>query len=503
MKYKVFLLLVLLGISALMWRCEDPLDGETFISSSEVPAAMWLEQHPGYSEWVALLKRANVYNTLNVNATYTIFAADNDAVAEYLKNNGYASVEEVPVSVAENLMKYHIIPGVKYAHGTFNGKIATETASGDVLSVTIREGGINAMYVNDVSLILEKDIEVINGYIHILEKVLEPIMSSVWDVLNEPDNGFTVFRDAVKETGYDSLLDSRTLTLLNVALKDYKSVFVVPDEVFRANGIESFADLKARFPGDALKEYIGYHIINSYEDFAALAEMYEGQSSKCYRTYATNKLLLVELAADDILLNGEARLQSGKYNIQARNGYLHCVDGLLAVKDPGRAVYTEWEFTENWEFRILEYWRQYSASRRGNTYALDRKNATTIAWRCVPDNDEAVTYKLYSQNNSAYPYENDDLLRVDLGSTGWLEMEMPALPAGTYRVTVVSRGWSSGDGNYQLSIDYKKLGTPITMSGLKESLGEVTFEKTESHLIRLTLTKTGHIELDRLIFEPK
>ena len=114
-----------------------------------------------------------------------------------------------------------------------------------------------------------------------------------------------------------------------------------------------------------------------------------------------------------------------------------------------------------------------------------------------------MTYKLYSQNNSAYPYENDDLLRVDLGSTGWLEMEMPALPTGTYRVTVVSRGWSSGDGNYQLSIDYKKLGTPITMSGLKESLGEVTFEKTESHLIRLTLTKTGHIELDRLIFEPK
>lgn len=501
MRYKYFLLTILVGVLTLFWRCEDPLDGETFVSSSEMPAAMWLEEHEEYSEWVALLKRANLYNTLNVNTTYTIFAANNEAVAEYLRNNGYASVEDVPVSTAEYLMKYHVIPGVKYSHSSFNGKIASETASEDILSVTVREGGINAMYVNDTALIIEKDIEVINGYIHILERVLEPIMTSVWDVLNRDENGFTIFRDAVKETGYDTVLNTRSLTWLKVSLKDYKSVFVVSDEVFRANGIDNLAALKVMFPEDALKEYIGYHIINSYEDFTALAEFNGGRDNKCYRTYTEDKLILVKLETDNILLNDEVRLQTNKYDIQANNGFLHCIDGLMPVRDPGRAVHTEWEFTESRDFQVLEYWRQYSDSRDGNTYSIDRKNVSTIAWKCIPDNDEAVTYKLYYQNE-AYPYENNDLLYIDLGSTGWVEMEMPALPAGTYKVTVVSKGWGTS-GNYQLSIDYKKVGTPITMTALKENLGEITFDKTESHIVRLSMTKTGSIELDRLIFEPK
>ena len=163
---KKLILIMIVLLTGCLFGCKDSLDDETFAAYDEQPVGIWLEQQPEYSEWVSLLKRTDLYNALNVNMDFTCFVADNDAVAGYLQEKGYASVDEIPLSEASYLMRYHIIPGNAYKQSALSGQLIDTTASGDYLTVKYRDGGVNAMYVNDTALIVRKDTEVINGYLH-------------------------------------------------------------------------------------------------------------------------------------------------------------------------------------------------------------------------------------------------------------------------------------------------------------------------------------------------
>ncbi|MEI3154545.1 MAG: fasciclin domain-containing protein [Odoribacter sp.] len=51
--------------------------------------------------------------------------------------------------------------------------------------------------MNDVARIISKDVEVTNGVIHVIDHVLDPILRTVKDVVDNEQN-YTIFREALK-----------------------------------------------------------------------------------------------------------------------------------------------------------------------------------------------------------------------------------------------------------------------------------------------------------------
>lgn len=506
---KILLLSGLLLLSLWMVRCKDSLEDTTFVTSEEKPVGMYLAEQPEYSEWVKLLRRTDLFNALNISATkFTCFIADNNAVQEYLQAKGYATVDDIPLADAIYLMRYHIIPGNAYTHSSFAGQILDTTASGDYLTVKYGEGGINAMYVNEASLIIRKDIETINGYLHKIDKLLDPIIETVWDLIKKQDE-YSIFREGLEYCQLEDWLKTRNKTVNTTSIRDYKTVFIVSNATFQAEGIHSLEDLKNRFPSQdgtspdsVLRQFMLYHVLNSYADFGQLSDFDDGVTLKVknYVTMATDALLSVEDLNKQLVINRYADsvlLVPDKYDQQASNGYLHEINKLMPISNPRPARYV-WEFTDIEDCRILTDVYKKPVKDQ-STYKLDRENAIDVEWFCVPDNDGAVKY------NRRTTWMNDDLLYVSLGNVGWVKLRTPVIAKGTYKVTIRKFQWGTR-GKAQLYIDDEKLGPILdfSQSGTASTyvLGNRTFAETSRHWVKLVAHKAGDTEVDYLLFEP-
>lgn len=505
---KILLLSGLLLLSLWITSCKDSLEDSTFATAEEKPVGIYLDEQPEYSEWVKLLRRTNLFNALNISKTkFTCFVADNDAVQQYLQEKGYATIDDIPLAEAIYLMRYHIVPGNAYTHSSFSGQILDTTASGDYLTVRYRDGGINAMYVNDASLIIRRDIETINGYLHKIDKLLDPITESVWDLISQ-QNDYSIFREAIEYCQLEEWLKARNKTVNERSVRDYKTVFVVSNETFREAGINSLDDLKNHFPSQAgtsqdsvLKQYLLYHVINSYSDFGQLSEFDKDATvkTKNYVTMASDQLISIEDLNKQLVINRYADsvlIVADKYDQQANNGYLHEVNDLMPVSTPRPAKFV-WEFSDIEDCRILEAYKNTSLPDQSK-YVIDRENATDIEWFTVPDNNNAVQYNIRSG------WTSGDLLWVSLGNVGWVKVRTPVIVQGTYKITIRKFQWGTR-GRAQLYIDEEKFGPVLNFAsggGENVVLGNKTFPTNGRHWIKLVSLRSGDTEVDQLTFEP-
>jgi uncharacterized surface protein with fasciclin (FAS1) repeats len=106
-------LIFFLGL--VMFSCQDPYENNLYKAYEELPVATYLKSKPEeFSMWVEVIERAGLFNTLNLNTTYTCFVPSNDAVREYLNNRNLTSVSELSAEEAAVLVKYHTIISVSF-----------------------------------------------------------------------------------------------------------------------------------------------------------------------------------------------------------------------------------------------------------------------------------------------------------------------------------------------------------------------------------------------------
>lgn len=505
-----------------LYSCKDPYADNSFIKDeSAMPAASYLEQANSLhvSIWVDLLKYTNLFNALNLSADYTCFVPDNDAMTAYLAQKGVTKVSDLDIDDAKLLVKYHTIKGKMYNAISFeNGIIPDSTASGDYLATTFNELSSD-IYVNSEAAI-QRTLSTPNAYIHVLNKVLTPVTETIWGKVN--NDKFSIFRQAILQTGFDTLLNRISEEIDGVQYKRKYTLFAVPDSIYHAQNIASFTvlldSLKATTTPAKLVAYVGYHLIGQVASYNTLSTFSTDVKSTNYNTLAEAMLLNVSEVNRQLYLNYDIVTKKGIQLIAAnkncKNGLVHIINDVMPVKTQN-ASSVIWEFTDySLLASVLPKYRTAALTSDYNFSIFDKKIFNCYAWGTVPEGRIGLIYNISNKNSTeAYKAVNYDYLMLSLGQYGWVEMTSATIAAGKYSVSLghFNKAATAPGAKIMFIVDGKYFGSQLAASGASVSkdqylntvLGTIEFTETTKHKIRILATDNNSSYLDCLTFTPQ
>ena len=160
---------------------------------------------------------STVRELLGARGHYTCFAPTNEAIQEYLDSLCEIGqlesnlLEEISDSVAEALVFNSLIQhGESEAYATTDfseGPLGRTNMNDRYISISFDNDADNntLIFVNINSMVIDGDIEVENGFIHTVDKVLSPSNASVADLVIQAEN-MKLFGSLLVLTGWDRKL---------------------------------------------------------------------------------------------------------------------------------------------------------------------------------------------------------------------------------------------------------------------------------------------------------
>lgn len=493
----LILLAILLG--QVFSYCEKEQFNERFFEEEELLISDYLDEKPEtYSTLSRVLEITQLKNTLNAYGHYTFFAPDNDAFDLFLSEQGKGSVEEFDVDYLTNLVKYHLL-NIEIESSYFrDGVIQDTTYSGDHLVVTFSEGGLETIMVNEAT-ITERDIYVENGILHQVNDVLDPVIGSVVDRLNEAGT-FTLFSDALELTGLSDSLDLIIIPVNeDISYRSRFTLFVEDDETYAQSGIHGLQDLVDRYSdtgdptdrNDGLYRFVAYHVI---PDLYFLNDI----DSFNYQTLAANYLINVEVEQGIFLnkMDGEEFITvlEDESNQQAKNGTYHVIDKILEPFEPS-PVYMVIDLTN---YQGISIGREYTEIEMKDIRGINSDNTG-----------------IYFRNSILADGETN--LQTTENGVGWeVEFELPPISRGKYDVYF---HWASHDMNTwwaQAFWDGARMGGTFSFVHQKrwpgqewkrdyntsQHMGRVVLSETRAHTLKFVSLQSGYGNFDYLVLWP-
>lgn len=546
----------------LLFSCDDPYENDNFVVYDLYPAATYLEtRQDEFSEWIEILKYADMYNAINQAAkTFTVFAPNNEAVKAFYAKRGISDVTGLTKTYAKALVQYHVInDAISQKEFLVGGKLTKQTISGDYLTVSFddtenSEGGLNSVYMNEEALVDEFANEVTNGYVYMLADVLTPLVETVYDRLAE-NSDYSIFKDAVEATGWDQTLSTVYDTIQNeyggtTVVKRNYTAFVVSNATFGNDGISSLSELVSKVgassdyedAGNALNQFVAYHLISSTRYIDDLFTFSGDDTTAVWSTLANKQVLSTHdfsgnyyVNYDDATSSG-IELVAGKTDNQAKNGILHEVNNYMPVFSPN-PITMIWDVCDYDD--VASFVNAYGADNNlGDIY---QKAQGAEYW--IPFTEDAVTSYSWNANSTAASYPRlgylvtktsdggatnsygaykHDMLVVNLGYLGNVTMKTPVLLKGKYKVELyyASAGslapFVSGGSLCKVSLDATD-NEVYVYDGANASVGiynmvlfdDVEFDTTDNHDFKIVLldaratTHTAYrLQLDYIKFTP-
>ena len=240
MRTKVFYTSIVAFFALCMIGCSEDVDESARYVFKERTIVDYLKEHEEYSEYVKLLyevpvsevSETTVGNLLSARGHYTVFAPTNEAIQNYLDTLA-ASVDDSYVSAPswdaftdddkrDSIKKVIVLNsiidsgdnGYSYMVNDFpqenGGEFGYNNLNDKKLSVFYSDSP-DSIYINKYCLISprNKDIIVLNGYIHQMERVVAPnnqsASSYLKEVIRSQKDGFLVMARVIEACG---LLDT-------------------------------------------------------------------------------------------------------------------------------------------------------------------------------------------------------------------------------------------------------------------------------------------------------
>lgn len=433
----------------------------------------YLRANPDYSLFLEILDITNYASFMNTYGTYTMFLPTNEAVKAYMNDLGVNSLSQIPLDDLKDLAKLHILEQKVNTTSFTDGKIPTPSMYGQFLITgAANNNDVSSITVNKTSNIVVSNVELGNGVIHVIDRVLRVAKKTLAEQI-EADPNLSLFTEVLKATGwYEKLNQPVAYNENNVA--NYLSVLAQSNEVYnkttwkKPDGqtitLNTLANLKLRYShlgdptktADSLNLYVQYHIVpglNYLADFA---------TTPVFLTKAPLEVISSKLIGQDILINEDVFngvLEKGVGIIRAQsdetcsNGVLHYIDGNYSLKKRNPApVYFDLCDQPEMANNVANY-RKVG----GVTFGFAMGNMKDVTWTGNTG---------YTMNWNPYGggYNGDlwNVFRFRTGSGGLNDVEFttPVIIKGRYKIWV----------GYRFSPDSKASGnTKVFFDGVQTS----------------------------------
>ncbi|MEX0995803.1 MAG: fasciclin domain-containing protein [Flavobacteriaceae bacterium] len=305
-------------IALLFASCSNDDDGGT-PTPEGVTISDFVASNEDYSSLAAALDAAGLTATLAGQGEFTVFAPNNAAFSAFLSDNGFASLDDVPVDALREILLNHVVDGINLSSDLTTGYITslgTGASSTENLSLFINTA--SGVEINGVSEVTQADIAVDNGVIHAVDAVIG-IPNITTQALANPQ--FSVLVDALIAAS-----DSNTnyVDLLSGTAASPFTVFAPTNDSFTALlaalGLSSLNDI----PQDLLQIVLNYHVIAGAnvraEDLVngGTATTFQGENLTFDLTGGA-KIIDATGAPSNIIVT----------NVQTGNGVVHALDKVL------------------------------------------------------------------------------------------------------------------------------------------------------------------------------
>lgn len=494
-----------------MSSCEDDRLYESFYPVENLTITAYLEAHQEeFSTYLRLLEEANYKGSLSAYNPYgknfTLFLPTNEAFEEYfLESEDFKNINDLlnDKVFLEELVKYHIVNSEYETNDFPFGALGDTTATGDFLTISI-DTSLSKLKINGEAYILEPNVSLINGYIHVIDKVLKPINYTIYEwLLKQPD--LSILQEALLLTGFsDSLMSDGRFTLL-----------AETNETYVKQGIHNIEDLKLRYsagdadyenPANGLNQYIGYHILSGIyylNDFEGKRSNYNTNTIYPVKIDGLSLTIKINEGArvfDTIIIAGDTifhefiGINYENSNNQAQNGSIHLIDNLLELYLPAR-IKEVFQFYNDPLINDIK-------NIEGTTDFTPLAGFQFISWTGT----DVLTY--VKSGTAISGVFNNDYIILDGDFT--FTYTIPRILPGKYNLNIVAHAYSELNATIMVKVDGKYIGgnVDLTTGGRSTNnyynftIGTLEFGEYDSHSIEISTLIPGRFRCDRFEFTP-
>jgi uncharacterized surface protein with fasciclin (FAS1) repeats len=478
-----------------------------------------LENEEEFSSFKRILEEGGIDKTIAAynpeNLGYTLFLPDNNAIDQFIESSTqFSSLSDLLADkeYVSAFARYHVVnKGISADDFPF-GALPEQTLSKDILTVSfVVEPDTSYYKINNQAPVRLPNIEVSNGYVHVVSLALSPVTYTTYDWL-EQNLGYSIFKSAVDATGLKETLD------LNAKEEDITerpfTLLIEHDTVYNRRGIFTLDDLAQRISPEQedytsltnpLYNFVAYHLLNDVRflvDFAEVSTNYSTYSDIPLNINGLGFEILINKAKQnfDTIIHGQDTtiidyigLYYDHSNILTQSGAIHFIDQVMEQVKPSRQI-QNFQFIEESLFNEL-------AQEPGEYIIEDPGSLEFITWR-GPD----LFY--IKDPNENFPAWNQDFVFLDGDFS--ITYEIPPIVQGNYTVFLGAEAFNGDNALVEVFIDGKNLGGLLDLSSggstnnpfARIELGTINFLQYDRHSIEVKSLIPGRFAWDYIRFEP-
>jgi transforming growth factor-beta-induced protein len=318
LKLPKLLFLLLFSISIISCDNDDNDDQTEQVVLTIVQIAA---QEPDLSILVEALMAADGDLTTTLSGgNFTVLAPTNDAFAEFLSANGFASLEEVPTDVLSNILLNHVITGEVVSTDLTtagSGYTTTNATNLDGDNLSLYFSTTDGVEFNGLSGVVLADIPASNGVVHVVDAVIG-LPTVVTFATSNP-----MFETLVAALTREDLATDYVSVLSSVASPSPFTVFAPTNEAFGSLLTEVGMSSLSEIPVDLLTSTLNTHVVAS-------ANVRSGDLTQGMAVSTLGDALTVSLDAGPQLIDLNDRVANIiELDVQAYNGVVHVIDKVV------------------------------------------------------------------------------------------------------------------------------------------------------------------------------
>lgn len=198
--------------SLTLFSCLDEQAPECYYTFTGQTVADYLEDSPEmFSDFITILKRAEIWGELDTYGEYTCFAPTNDAIAAYLQQKQLSSLDELTKADCDTLTWTHLIKYTFYMVDQAEGSLPSVNMNDRFLalsydSVVMEDGRYRLRYcINKNAHIISLDDTVQNGVVQVVDSVIRVAGDYIYDVI-QLNHDISIFATALNKVGLEDSL---------------------------------------------------------------------------------------------------------------------------------------------------------------------------------------------------------------------------------------------------------------------------------------------------------